>query len=378
MEPKQYWVISAPKTREDTFNTLNNRTSVEEQLSVKNYKFQVPDLKVGTLDTLMTLSDELNKVDSIVENITRKIAQQFMDLLETGSKNEKAEALTVNSNNVEVYLTFFRWEEAKYPATTPLKTLVDQIHTQVVKLDEELKVKGAEYTTVCHALLGEERKQGGNLLMKDLSEVIQKKHVIEPSEFMEAVFICVQKAFVKVFQAEYEKLAEMVVPRSGELVSEDGDYSLFRVVVFKKSLDEFKHAARDKKYVIREFVFNPDKNVQEEKKKMEADKDRLKKNLIRWCKTNFSESFSAWIHLKAIRVFVESVLRYGLPTNFQAMLLLPGKNKNRQLRKTLHDLYAHLTSKSVFGGHGEMQEEEDENFFPYVFFEVNLDFRKQL
>ena len=31
--------------------------------------------------------------------------------------------------------------------------------------------------------------------------------------------------------------------------------------------------------------------------------------LVRWLKVNFSEAFSAWIHVKALRVFVESVLR---------------------------------------------------------------------
>lgn len=31
--------------------------------------------------------------------------------------------------------------------------------------------------------------------------------------------------------------------------------------------------------------------------------------LLRWLKVNFSEAFIAWIHLKALRVFVESVLR---------------------------------------------------------------------
>jgi len=31
--------------------------------------------------------------------------------------------------------------------------------------------------------------------------------------------------------------------------------------------------------------------------------------LVRWLKVNFSECFCAWIHVKALRVFVESVLR---------------------------------------------------------------------
>lgn len=52
MEPKTYWLISAPKTREDTFNGLDNKTTQEEQLSVRNFKFQVPDLKGTSSDNL--------------------------------------------------------------------------------------------------------------------------------------------------------------------------------------------------------------------------------------------------------------------------------------------------------------------------------------
>jgi len=112
---------------------------------------------------------------------------------------------------------------------------------------------------------------------------------------------------------------------------------------------------------------------EEIKKKLEAEKDKLKKGLIRWCKTNFSEAFIAWIHLKAIRVFVESVLRYGLPSNFQAMLLLPNKGKSKRLRKILHELYGYLSTKNVFS---KEEEEDNEKFFPYVFLEVNMDLRK--
>ena len=31
---------------------------------------------------------------------------------------------------------------------------------------------------------------------------------------------------------------------------------------------------------------------------------------MNWLKVNFSQVFSAWVHLKALRVFTESVLRY--------------------------------------------------------------------
>lgn len=43
--------------------------------------------------------------------------------------------------------------------------------------------------------------------------------------------------------------------------------------------------------------------------------------IIRLAKTNFSEVFSSWLHLKALRIFVESVLRYGLPPDFTAAVI---------------------------------------------------------
>jgi len=42
---------------------------------------------------------------------------------------------------------------------------------------------------------------------------------------------------------------------------------------------------------------------------LETERQKLYANLVRWLKIHFGEVFSAWIHIKAIRVFVESVLR---------------------------------------------------------------------
>lgn len=36
---------------------------------------------------------------------------------------------------------------------------------------------------------------------------------------------------------------------------------------------------------------------------------------LEWITTAFSETVIAWTHLKAIRLFVESVLRFGLPVS---------------------------------------------------------------
>jgi len=362
-----YWLITAPKTREDTFATLDKKTSGE--LS-NNWKMNIPELKVGTYESLMTLSDELVKVDSYVENITRKIANQLLDVVDA---KDKADALTTSAGTIDQLLTNFRWDEAKYPISQSLKQLTDLIHGQVGKLDVEIRQKISEYTTINHAVSAEERKISGNLQSKDLSDIVKQEHIID-SEYMETLFVVVPKYTVKQFFACYETLANFVVPKSAEQIDEDNDYALFRVVLFRKVAEDFKNAAREKKFVVRDFRFDPNRSAKADKKKLEAEKDRIKKNLIRWCKTNFLESYSGWLHIKAIRLFVESVMRYGLPTNFQAIAILPKKGKGKRLRVVLNEMFGYLGAK-VF--QGAKEDDLEEAYYSYVYFEVNLELKNK-
>jgi hypothetical protein len=48
---------------------------------------------------------------------------------------------------------------------------------------------------------------------------------------------------------------------------------------------------------------------------------RSQTELLRLARINFSEAFQALVHLKLIRLFVESVLRYGLPANYTGIIL---------------------------------------------------------
>ena len=86
--------------------------------------------------------------------------------------------------------------------------------------------------------------------------------------------------------------------------------------------------------------------------------------------------FSAWIHLKAIRLYVESVLRYGLPVSFTAMLLEPMRNKEQKLRQELKNTYGKLA-----GGNVNLSAAENEpdisgltsgEFYPYVSISLSL------
>ena len=86
MNFSEYWLISAPIEKSKSslglppLNHLNQIT-IKQDLSI-NWKFRMPELKIGTIDSLFALTDGLDKVDSYVEQVTRKVANQLIDVLE--------------------------------------------------------------------------------------------------------------------------------------------------------------------------------------------------------------------------------------------------------------------------------------------------------
>ena len=50
----------------------------------------------------------------------------------------------------------------------------------------------------------------------------------------------------------------------------------------------------------------------------------LQAELLHLSRTNFSEAYQLLVHLKVARLFVESVLRYGLPANYVGLAIKVG------------------------------------------------------
>lgn len=377
----EYWLISAPgdKTCQQTWETMNNLTSKQNNLC-ENFKFHIPDLKVGTLDQLVGLSDDLGKLDAYVEQSTRKIAAYLGDVLED-QRDKLYENLQANNNDLTTYITRFQWDLAKYPTKQSLRNIADIISKQVGQIDADLKTKSAAYNNLKGNLQNLEKKQTGSLLTRNLADLVKREHFILDSEYLTTLLVIVPKQTVNDWNTNYEKITDMIVPRSSQLITQDNDYALCTVTLFKKVVDEFKLHARERKFVVREFTYNEEELAagKNEITKLVTDKKKQFGPLVRWLKVNFSECFCAWIHVKALRVFVESVLRYGLPVNFQAILIHPNKKNTKRLRDILMQLYGHLDgSAASSGGNADNVDIPglgfgQSEYFPYVYYKLNID-----
>uniref|UniRef100_UPI00398E531B V-type proton ATPase subunit C 1-B-like isoform X1 n=2 Tax=Pristiophorus japonicus TaxID=55135 RepID=UPI00398E531B len=375
----EYWLISAPvdKSNQQIWERMN--TVTEKASLSNNFKFPIPELKVGTLDSLVGLSDELGKLDTFVEGIVKKLAQYTADIMED-SKEKAQENLLANGVDLHRYVTHFQWDMAKYPIKQSLQNITEVIAKQISQIDTDLKSRAMTYNSTKGNLQNLERKAVGSLLTRTLADIVNKEDFVIDSEYLTTLLAFVPKTNYINWQKTYESLSDMVVPRSTKMIIEDTEGALFTVTLFKKTVDEFKIRARENKFIVREFSYSEEElhAEKEEMTRLNADKKQQYGPLLRWLKVNFSEAYIAWIHIKALRVFVESVLRYGLPVNFQAMLLQPNKKTMKRLRDVLNALFKHLdevAAASTIDANMDIPglNVSQQDYYAYVYFKIDID-----
>ena len=110
----------------------------------------------------------------------------------------------------------------------------------------------------------------------------------------------------------------MTVPRSAEIVDSDDEFTLYIVTTFKKHSQDFVHKCREQKWTPRDFNYQKGDKEGEQKELEKVGKDERKVwgEALGLGRTAWGEAVMAWTHVLALRVFVETVLRYGLPLQF--------------------------------------------------------------
>lgn len=160
-------------------------------------------------------------------------------------------------------------------------------------------------------------------------------------------------------------------------MDEDGHFQQGNYVDFAEG---FKAAAREKRFIVREYTKKTEAVVdpKSELADLEIQVAEKQAGLERWCRTHYGEAFGAWAHLKVVRAFVESVLRYGLSpmagaavsgqqqSNFMLAVLKVNKGRGIALKAAL-DKLLHVDAAPFAG-----EEDEEDQYSPYCKLEFNL------
>ncbi|CAE7655267.1 vha-11, partial [Symbiodinium microadriaticum] len=325
--------------------------------------------------------------------VVRKIERQYAEV--AGSEADSLRA--ANEMTVENFLRNFQWDYARYRYQgRQLPDLVSQVQAMVAKVDDELKKLSISYNEKLQQLSAVQRKKTTNLITSDLEDFLPadtpSKFEFVNSEYLVTLLVVVPgpveagKSYEDIgadiaayggpdWSASFNPAGlgkddgnfgpegnrgrvrgSPVVPGSATKIFSEGESHLYSVTVLKGHYeagyfegsefvpgkfvdysDAVKNASREKRFTVREFVFDPSKaggvDGQIDQAKWEVQQTLT--TIVRWCRAHFGEVFSGWMHLKVVKGFVESVLRYGLPVDFLSVFVEPNMKREKQQLQTL-------------------------------------------
>jgi V-type H+-transporting ATPase subunit C len=236
---------------------------------------------------------------------------------------------------VDKYLQTFQWNKVKYRADKPIAELFDMLQKELAAVDNDVKSKFNQYSSTKTSLATLQRSHTGNLSQKSLTTVLNPETLLrdDDSEYLQQHLIAVPNNAVKDFLKSYESVSPMVVPRSAQLLAKDDEFQLYAVTTFKKHASEFLHKCRENRWVPRDMKFTDGGRAAEEQEiaKLEKDERRVWGEALRLGRTGYSDAVMCWIHVLTLRVFVETVLRYGLPLAFVCGLVKVRGNPRARL-----------------------------------------------
>ncbi|KAF2862667.1 ATPase, V1 complex, subunit C [Piedraia hortae CBS 480.64] len=384
--PGIYFLVSLPTSitksndAEDAFETLRSAVpSGDGDLR----PFQIPEFKIGTLEALIQQADDLAKLENGCRAVVDKVGELLRGLLE-GDEEKLNEQKVVNDKPVDHYIQNFQWNKVKYRIDAPVASLADTLQKELAAVEGDVKAKFNQYNQTRTSLAQAQRNTTGNLSQKSLTTVVNPERLLLPdqSEYLQQHLIAVPNSATKEFLKSYETLVPMVVPRSATMLAKDSEFQLWAVTVFKKHSAEFLHKCREHRWVPREMNFKEGGREAEEQELQQLQKDERKVwgEALRLGRAGYSDAAMAWMHVLALRVFVETVLRYGLPLSYISGVISTDAKKSKKVKNNLDARFSGVEGKEIKGkakDESNMVQEMaglglDHGYEPYVFYQLEI------
>lgn len=141
---------------------------------------------------------------------------------------------------------------------------------------------------------------------------------------------------------------------------------------FVDYIEPLIHAAREKRIVMRPWKYDRSKvgGIQAGIVNAQTQVTQTVNRIRQWCRSHFGEIFSGWMHIKIVRAFAESVLRYGVPEKGRRPnYIFNFIQADEKVEKSAMDTLVHYTSSAYpeCSGHALEDGEEGEEYLSFVF-----------
>lgn len=279
------------------------------------------------------------------------------------------------------FIQNFSWDDRVYSRNRPLADLAQAMLSKAKVQEDDMKKIQDQLNEKKQELTQYGKKDAASYHTMDLGEKIYVTADSAPTAFSQyfsrcenskilTTLVCIvpgnkQQAFLQ----NYEFWPEgSVVPDSAcinERTDTEGNV-LIGVTVLSSAADEFVSKSRNLGFTCKVVKYNLEKFKEDQvnRGKIENAYNYLQKQLKQRVIFSYSTAFTILMHIKVMRVFVDGVLRFGIPPQFFLAVTQPYKNRDKQLIEEMIKSFAEDQIAEMYGSKDEVGDGED--FYPFV------------
>ncbi|KAI5190269.1 V-type H+-transporting ATPase subunit C [Nematocida minor] len=289
----------------------------------------LPIIESESIDCLFDAEERVLALERLVEDVIRKYITSYTLINPAGITDT-----VVLGKSFDHFLKSFQWDSAKYPLSSRMSEILGSMEEEAMEAMDALKEKEAAYA--------EEKKRKEQITHSredaqiydvdiDAIEYSSDEEICAP--FFKKYYIGVNE---KLREKDIEALSEIdgLFIESRKLVKKCSDGEIYESLGRADIEEEIAKNIEECGFIVRKPQFT--KEAYHQKK----EKDEEIAQHIKEMESLFSEMIigrlprihTLLLHVKHIGLYIESVLRYGLPSMF-CVFILENKNMAKVMQK---------------------------------------------
>lgn len=281
----------------------------------------VPTFPIVQFDNLLTIADTL-------ESLAKSAESTFLEFIKQLSSFKDKDQITIESHSIDYAIKTFKWSANKYEVED-LNCIIEDLTKDYNFFKMSFENRKASYEKFLRQCDTASKIIKGSIKDMELC--------IEEHEFLVEHYIIVPKNKKEAFIEDIIKI-DKISHETLEATVNDQDDILYKIYGLKSTEQEFIDEITELGYFYkRGFSEEEFKRRKAEKEKVLQEKGIQRNNLSIYYSTNINEIFSIMMHIKMLRLYIESVLTYGIGTMIFFVTMGKESKIEREWRKIVGD-----------------------------------------
>ncbi|OAG31734.1 V-type H+-transporting ATPase subunit C [Nematocida displodere] len=288
----------------------------------------LPGIESESIDCLFDAEERVSALETLAQDTIRKYLAAYNAISEAPVSDTQ-----ILGKTFDHFLKTFAWNSTKYPQSTKITDLLSSMEQELATAIEAYSEKNRMYLNEKKKKEALSRRRSGSIYDLDINTIAYKEGELTANSFFRKYYLGIRE---KLREKDVEKLEsiEGLFVESRNCVFKGTDGEVYEILGRSGAKEEVLKDLEKQGYYVKEQA----ETYAEYLKLCEQDEEALvqfeqvRNAVFLLVSANLQKLYGLLVHTKHLGVYIESILRFGLPSTF-CFFILEFKNQGKVLSK---------------------------------------------